>query len=379
MKNFFTKIINTIVCGFAVFCVLGSCCGRVLCFSGGDGTALSPYIIDDETDLTMFSEAVNIGNDFAGKYIKLTRDFDISEIYFDGQANHIFPIGTPEYPFAGFFNGGGHTVTRLTLNLPDKDFVGFFGYTGLGSSVKNIKITDSYFCGKKFVGALAGYNSGFVQDSFTDARVSSIKGYAGTFAGANEGHVSKCKARGEATGKNVMGGFAGLNCGNIVNSCFEGSACGVFDCGGFVGCNLRYITSCRCCGDACGRNNVGGFAGVNEGDITSCESFASALGHTNIGGFVGVNYLRVFQCVAKGSVEGKKWNIGGFVGYNMNFVNESSAFGVVQGKSEVGGFAGKNLSVMLQCKSFGEVSGKYHVDDAKGEYRKFTQPDEKSL
>lgn len=46
--------------------------------------------------------------------------------------------------FLGTFDGQGHTISGL-YGLSTKSMVSFFGETGAGSIVKNLKITNSYF------------------------------------------------------------------------------------------------------------------------------------------------------------------------------------------------------------------------------------------
>ena len=71
----------------------------------GEGTEVSPYLIQSTTDWTKLFLDVALGEvDYAGKVFRLTQDIDC-----DGVC-----VGTDEHPFNGIFDGDGHT---LTLNV----------------------------------------------------------------------------------------------------------------------------------------------------------------------------------------------------------------------------------------------------------------------
>lgn len=50
-------------------------------YSGGDGTADSPYQISSIADLQALAAKVNSGESYAGTYFLLTRDIDLSSVY----------------------------------------------------------------------------------------------------------------------------------------------------------------------------------------------------------------------------------------------------------------------------------------------------------
>lgn len=73
------------------------------------------------------------------------------------------PIGVSEddydyeTPFAGTFDGDGHTISGLYFNDELKDFVGLFGLIYGGSAtIQNVGIIDSYIKGHEYVGSLVG-------------------------------------------------------------------------------------------------------------------------------------------------------------------------------------------------------------------------------
>ena len=90
---------------------------------------------------------------------KLTKDITINEGVLDSNGdlntNTTFdkwkPVGTLNRPFIGTFDGDGHTIRGLYVNV-NENYVGLFGCVGEGGTVKNVTIADSYVYGKVNVG-----------------------------------------------------------------------------------------------------------------------------------------------------------------------------------------------------------------------------------
>lgn len=90
-------------------------------FSAGSGTASDPYIIAGASELAYLASAVNGGNSFAGSYIRLACDLDITDKF-------LTPIGSsPSTPFSASFSGDGHSIAYCSD--PDADVSALFGYT----------------------------------------------------------------------------------------------------------------------------------------------------------------------------------------------------------------------------------------------------------
>ena len=54
------------------------------------------------------------------------------------------PIGTSfDNSYKGTFDGGGHTITGLTVTTNDQ-FVGLFGYLNRAGTVKNVVMPDAF-------------------------------------------------------------------------------------------------------------------------------------------------------------------------------------------------------------------------------------------
>ena len=69
-------------------------------FSGGSGSAESPYLISSETDWNTFASNVNGGTTYGSNYFKLTNNISVSTM-----------VGVSGHTFNGTFDGDGKTLT----------------------------------------------------------------------------------------------------------------------------------------------------------------------------------------------------------------------------------------------------------------------------
>jgi hypothetical protein len=120
-------------------------------FGGGDGTAGTPYLISNETQLHYFSSEINGTNsaNYIGKYFKLTAN--LSGI------NTFIPIGnSAAKSFQGHFDGDGHTISNLGYN--SAPYIGLFGYIS-NATIENVGIPDGNInpAASGFAGGLVGY------------------------------------------------------------------------------------------------------------------------------------------------------------------------------------------------------------------------------
>ncbi len=210
-------------------------------------------------------------------------DDDIVDVN-DSYPNWI-PIGTQDAPFTATFDGGGNSITRLTISsaLPQ---VGLFGRLN-GATVKNLKLLDA--------------------DVNADPPADDSSSGAGVLAGVIVGDVSDVYVSGTLSGDaRHMGGMAGIvvtrstiesSCANVEIDSESSSA----KAGGLVGMvnsgrgSVKILASCAFGGvSASGASaNAGGFAGLSKGDSVKilaayARGGASAPGARSIaGGFLG--------------------------------------------------------------------------------------------
>jgi len=258
------------------------------------------------------------------------------------------PIGNSTN-FTGVFNGLGHTISNLTINLPSTNYVGLFGYTGAGSVIQNVGLSGGSVSGSGAVGGLVGYNDfeATVSNSYATGSVSGSDSVGG-LVGINRGTISNSYATGSVSGTEFVGGLVGVNYGTVSNSYATGSVSGSYG-GGLVGINIGTISNSYATGSVSGSGEVGGLVGTNYGGTVS-NSYAtgSVSGTNSVGGLVGFNRRggTISNSYATGNVMGGvsgSYGVGGLVGFNnRGTISNSYATGSVSGTSGVGGLVGMN-------------------------------------
>ena len=231
----------------------------------GSGTAADPYQIRTADELYWFAQ---YGGSSA--HAKLMNDITINEnvLDVDGDLNGTgLREWTPINNYTGTFDGGGHGISGLYINIENgiSDtyvYVGLFGYIGRGGKVQDLNIKDSDITGSATV---------------NDAGVS-----VGSVCGENHGTIENCSNSGDVTGSGNVGGFCGQNDSSIINCSNSGTVTGTGssdNVGGFCGYNnAGTIENCYNTGPVSGSvtgkdaiANVGGVCGRNNGGtITNC-------------------------------------------------------------------------------------------------------------
>ena len=315
------------------------------------------------------------------------------------------PIGGPGTQFYGTFNGLGHTISNLTINLPTTDNVGLFGYTAAGSSISNVGLVGGSVIGNNSVGGLVGLNIGTVSNSYATVSVTGDMAhghYIGGLVGYNYNTVSNSHATGNVSGNYYVGGLVGLNerdvlvvsnGGTVSNSYATGNVTGGShdalvnastgaDIGGLVGHNLGgTVSSSHATGNVSGNSSVGGLVGANGGTINYSYATTGTVSGIDfgvvggwagdgVGGLVGYNSGAVSNSYATGNVSSLSnslncFNIGGLVGANFgapSSISNSYATGSVSGSTTagggvLGGLAGLNNGTVSNSYATGAVSG----------------------
>ncbi len=175
------------------------------------------------------------------------------------------PIGTSAKPFAGVFDGNGHTISGL--------FVYDTGYAGLfGSSkgvIMNLTVQGEISTAKDYAGGIAGElkaGSGSsvctVKDCVSDVDISAPgANYAGGIAGyskASEIFVTACSNYGDITALSGVGGIIGCfdnlaQTGAAISDCYNAGVITGTDKGMIIGYN-----------DGCIINNCYNFVDMND-------------------------------------------------------------------------------------------------------------------
>ena len=161
-----------------------------------------------------------IGNDSTslGKNYVLMEDIDLKDI------TDFTPIGTDENnAFTGKFSGNGHKITNLTINKPDEDYIGLFGYSN--GTIMNVGIEGGSVTGKVSVGGVCGWNNfGTISNCYNTGNVTGNdnNSYVGGVCGYNcVGTISNCYNRGTVSGSgNCVGGVCGFTTGGTIANCY---------------------------------------------------------------------------------------------------------------------------------------------------------------
>ena len=208
--------------GFCIYC--GS-------FEAPELNSENYYEIDNPGKLFWFSNRVNSGEPSINAV--LTRDIVVNpgKISENGAYTAVgnesvydwAPIGnTYETRYLGVFNGNNKTVSGLYFNDETVDNVGMFGCIGSDANVKNIRIENSFFYGKNYVGAIAGLSYGAVVSSSSDAFVKANL-YAGGIVGnltQSKASVVNCYNTGTIEANRYAGGISGQNQAKI-SGCYN--------------------------------------------------------------------------------------------------------------------------------------------------------------
>lgn len=143
----------------------------------GDGTAESPFEIENYRNLYGFSLEVQQGNtNICGK---LTADITMNNNVLNedgtlrtGTFETWTPIGTYDNAFAGTFDGNGHTISGLYVINANHKHAALFGRTLTTAYIHDLGVKDSYFSGNNWVAGICGdFASGRIENCWNGATV----------------------------------------------------------------------------------------------------------------------------------------------------------------------------------------------------------------
>ena len=228
------------------------------------------------------------------------------------------PIGIDnKNQYTGTFNGGNHTISGLTVTGSDQ-YAGLFGYIGKDGTVKNVKLekvqitSDDQYA---YVGGVAGYSRGNIENCSVSGSVSGNRNSDGTdncvggVVGQQfDGSITGCSSSTIVEGMGGVGGVAGKTANATLTACYatedvtvERTPTNNTYAGGVVGSNFSStLIACYATGSVTGTGTgtgpiyVGGVTGDNaSGTLTACyhakETVSGPDGATT-GGVTGRNY-----------------------------------------------------------------------------------------
>ena len=245
------------------------------------------YTVTSADGLMNIAKLVNGGK----TDINITLDTDI-----DLTGKDWTPIGTDyDNSYKGTFDGGGHTITGLTVTTND-EYAGLFGWLNRAGTVKNVVMKDVQITNNRswsaFAGGVAGYSWGTIENCSVSGSVSGTV-YVGGVVGAQiDGSITGCSSSATVKGMVDVGGVAGqTNSSATLTACYAtGNVIIEID-------PVRNIAG-------------GGLVGFNGGNgLRACyatgnvTSTGSSTGNVHIFGLLGDNYTTVTACYWKNNQE----------------------------------------------------------------------------
>ncbi|HEY8102595.1 MAG TPA: YDG domain-containing protein, partial [Burkholderiaceae bacterium] len=239
------------------------------------------------------------------------------------------PVGNFTTKFSGTFDGLGHSISNLTINLPSTMFVGLFG--AATGTLKNVSLVNENVTGNYGVGGLTGYTNSSISNS---------------------------SVTGTITGANLVGGLVGRDHGSTSNSFSTATVVASANTGGgLIGKNYGTISSSYATGSVSGSQYNGGLAGINQGTITNSYAMGPVTGTSGSrhwsGGLVGINYSNINNSYATGAViGGTGGTFGGLVGKNYGTVTKSFWDTTTSAQATSNGGLGMTTAQMMTQANF---------------------------
>ena len=323
------------------------------------GTENDPYLIKTSNDMAFFANEVKKGNGFDGKYIKLTKDLDMTNPKFTGIGDGDLVNGkwsTKE--FKGNFDGDNHDV-KLCVN---KSYMaGLFNASS--GTIKNVSTSGIVYTQNIVAGGIVGYlnggtvenvtNNAFVTGKFKETDILSGKGHIGGVIGLLQtGSVSNLTNNGFVYGYVTKKDAKQQGVGGVIGT-IEKNATEVNDLK-----NYGYVRNEGFC--------TGGTIGVirrNDIEIKTLTNEGVISGKEGTGGVIGIlNFSRVKidGAINKGYVKGTCYvgGIMGGLGYTDNIsstlsnaINEGVVEATVEYSYGDGGYRCGGIVGMVRGKS----------------------------
>lgn len=275
------------------------------------------YTLTSKEDLYGFFLMSGI-TDFTGKTVKLGADITVNEGNATDWATTAPTLAWYPIPsFGGTFDGQGHTISGIYLNTASS-YAGIFAKTLPESTIKNVRITNSYYnstADMAAMGSIAGQMGGTLDTVYSNAILTStghsLGGLVGRInhSGTSEYKVNNCWFDGSVSVKTenqrriYVGGISGsvvqgtLNMSNVLNT---GSVTYKYD-------NIVYKN---------GKKNypavaVGGiFGGLANGKTLNEDGSLLRTGVCNLNGA-----LNTGKVVVMAENDTHLWGNGGIFGY----------------------------------------------------------------
>lgn len=174
-------------------------------FTQGSGTEDEPYIIDTAGKLAYLAQRVNEGNSvYQSAYYSLTEDLDLN-------GHNWVPIGNGSFVsaiFQGCFDGNGHKIIGINVDITSGSFAGLFGAIN-GAKIKNLSVSGNV----KVVNSSSGWaiSGGIVGSAESGSKIINC---------CHSGDV-EAKTNKSSSDASRSGGMAGSNHSSEIINCYH--------------------------------------------------------------------------------------------------------------------------------------------------------------
>ncbi len=261
------------------------------------GSESNPIEIRNTSDLELIRNNPDL-------HYKLLNDLTLSD-YSLGEG------WKPIEKFSGTLDGGGHTISSLTINRPTTNNIGFFSELTSGSKISNLKIDLASISGKDYVGTLAGISAGEINnvEILNGSLVGTGSNTGGLVGSQKNGIISNCIVKIDSINSiDSIGGITGTMHGGVLEK---------------SGAKISIV----------GNEKIGGAIGsILANDLIQIEEVmadTNIKGNKDLGGLIGSaqlltdNKLSIKNSYCKGIVDGVESNFGGFIGY-MSVISQGA-------------------------------------------------------
>ncbi|MHC4693767.1 MAG: GLUG motif-containing protein, partial [Planctomycetota bacterium] len=263
---------------------------------GGSGTIENPCRIANVDDFVLLSDS---GDDYDLDFI-LTNDLELGAFTYEGGVFN--EIGTSLPTFTGTFNGNGHTISDVNINVSDGSSLtqhGIFRYVGCKGQIRNLNVTGVTFNGINY--KMAG---GAIVGKMTLGKIENCNlfgsnspggcDFGGIVGNNSKGLIKNCSVETTLNGNYRLAGLAIENTG-IISECYANINLTATSGGGVAGLvyeNSGYIKNSYARGSLTGKYYGGGIAAwsVISNRIENCYAACTLSGYfysTSVGGLVG--------------------------------------------------------------------------------------------
>jgi hypothetical protein len=307
----------------------------------------------------------------------LVNDIDLSDAASWDNGAGFTPIASLDAPFTGSFDGDGYTLSGLTINNADKEYLGFFAALGSGAVVSNLTMQNNSITGNNYSAVLAASADGASISNCHITGTSNVSGGSDVsllIALAVDTDITDCTVSGQIEGISRLGGIAGSFDLGAINRC--GAAVQILDGGSNVGGLVGRgddldITQSYATGSIAASGHAGGLIGYlyitasATFYLSDCYSRVETVGSSFVGGLggrivvSGSSDLAIARCYATGLVGGDS-RVGAAVGYLDNDAIVSASYwntttsgqSVAVGTGLQSGFSGLSDSNMKKEASY---------------------------